>query len=392
MTRLARTASPAMTQWPTLAVYAALPTLGLVAGPSYAALVFGLGFVQLLGVICIARRLPVVDPALALLAVALVAMSWASVAWAIDPAHSRGAALQVTVIFAGVLVFLAATPLPDEKASDRLFLVLAAATVLGAAIIALDWSTGDRFQSLVMHRPGTDAATKYNRGIDYLVLIAWPQLAFAVWRRRWRQVVVVAASLVAVLVVGVSLAGQAAALAGIVVFALAIWLPRTATGLLAAGTVALAMGAPLGLRLLAIHRADLAAYLKGSGFERLEIWDPMTAHVLERPFLGWGIGDADTMPDAFLHNGHGVYPHNQWLELWVETGAIGAIIGLALALLTLRRIGRLAPPIRPYALAAFAAAVVISCVNFEVTTDSWWAALAASAWLFAALNHRIRAH
>jgi O-antigen ligase len=108
--------------------------------------------------------------------------------------------------------------------------------------------------------------------------------------------------------------------------------------------------------------------------------------------LGWGIGDANTIPNAYLHNGHGVYPHNQWLELWVEIGAIGAIIGLALALLTLRRIGRLAPPIRPYALAAFAAAVVISCVNFEVTTDSWWAALAASAWLFAALDHHIRAH
>ncbi len=118
----------------------------------------------------------------------------------------------------------------------------------------------------------------------------------------------------------------------------------------------------------------------------------MTAHVLERPLLGWGIGDADAIPNAYLHNGHGVYPHNQWLELWVETGAIGATIGLALALLVLRRISRLAPPIQPYALAAFAAAVFISCVNFEVTTNSWWAALAASAWLFTALDHHIRAH
>jgi O-antigen ligase len=381
-----------MTQWPTAVVYAALPTLGLVAGPSYAALIFSLGLVQLLGVICIERRIPAADPALALPAVAFAAISWASVAWAIDPAHSRGAALQATVIFAGVLVFLAATPLPDEKASDRLFLVLAAATVLGAAIIALDWSIGGRFQSLLMHRAAPDAATKYNRGIDYLVLIAWPQLAFAVWRRRWWQIAAVAASLVVVLVVGVSLAGQAAALAAICVLALAIWLPRTAACLLTAGMAVLALGSPLGLRLLATHRADLAAYLKGSGFERLEIWDPMTARVMERPLLGWGIGDANTIPNAYLHNGHGVYPHNQWLELWVEIGAIGAIIGLALALLTLRRIGRLAPPIRPYALAAFAAAVVISCVNFEVTTDSWWAALAASAWLFAALDHHIRAH
>ena len=225
-----------------------------------------------------------------------------------------------------------------------MFLVLATATALGAAIIAIDWAIGGRFQSLLMHRPALDAATKYNRGIDYLMLIAWPQLGFAAWRRRWWQVAALVASLVVVLVVGVSLAGQAAALIGFVVLALAIWLPRTAACLLAAGMAALALGSPLGLRLLATHRADLAAYLKGSGFERLEIWDPMTARVMERPLLGWGIGDADAIPHAYLHNGHGVYPHNQWLELWVETGAIGAALGLALALLTLRRIGGLAPP------------------------------------------------
>ncbi len=392
MTRLAHAPSPAMTQWPTLGVYAALPTVGLVAGPSYAALIFGLGFIQLLSVICIERRIPVADPALALLAVAFAVVSWATVAWAIQPAHSRGAALQVTVIFAGVMVFLAATPLPDAKAIDRLFLVLAAATVLGAAIIAIDWCIGEQFQSLVMQRPPHGVETKYNRGIDYLVLIAWPQLAFAVWQRRWRRVGVLTAALAVVLGVGVSLAAQAAALVGLIVLALAIWLPRIAAWLLAAGMAVLALGTPLGLRLLTTHRAELAAYLKYSGFERLEIWDPLTADVLERPLLGWGIGDADAIPHAYLQHGHSVYPHNQWLELWVETGAIGAAIALALALLTLRRISRLAPPIQPYALAAFASAVLISCVNFEVTTDSWWAALAAGAWLFTALDHHIRAH
>jgi O-antigen ligase len=225
-----------------------------------------------------------------------------------------------------------------------------------------------------MHRPAPGVATKYNRGIDYLVLITWAQLAFAACERRWWRVAVLAASLAVVLAVGVSLAGQAAALVGFVVLALALWLPRTAMFLLAGGMVVLALGTPFGLRLLTGHRADLAGYLKHSGFERLEIWDPMTAHVLERPLLGWGIGDADAIPNAYLQHGHSVYPHNQWLELWVETGAVGAVIGLALALLTLRRIGRVAPPIRPFACAAFAAAVVISCVNFEVTTDSWWAA------------------
>jgi exopolysaccharide production protein ExoQ len=89
-----------------------------------------------------------------------------------------------------------------------------------------------------------------------------------------------------------------------------------------------------------------------------------------------------------VQHGGALYPHNQWLELWIETGALGAAIGLVFALAVVRRIRRLAAPARPFAYAAFAAAVTESCVNFQVTTDSWWAALAASAYLLARLgNH-----
>ena len=68
----------------------------------------------------------------------------------------------------------------------------------------------------------------------------------------------------------------------------------------------------------------------------------------------------------------GIYPHNQWLELWVELGALGAALGLVFALLVLRRIGRLPEAIRPFAFAAFASAMTVASVDYEVVTDSWW--------------------
>ncbi|HLB99314.1 MAG TPA: hypothetical protein VJK90_16690, partial [Acetobacteraceae bacterium] len=80
------------------------------------------------------------------------------------------------------------------------------------------------------------------------------------------------------------------------------------------------------------------------------------------------------------------YPHNQWLELWVELGVPGAALGLAFALLLLHRIRRLPEPLRPFAYAAFAAAMSFASVEYEVVTDSWWCALAASAVLFAILG------
>ena len=88
-------------------------------------------------------------------------------------------------------------------------------------------------------------------------------------------------------------------------------------------------------------------------------------------------------------NGNNIYAHDQWLELWVETGAFGAALGLVFSILVLHRIRRTSPAVRPFAYAAFGAGVLISCVNFEVMTDSWWAAVAASGFLFATLEHAV---
>ena len=65
----------------------------------------------------------------------------------------------------------------------------------------------------------------------------------------------------------------------------------------------------------------------------------------------------DEMSHYVVQHGQGIYPHNQWLELWIETGALGAAIGLAFALLVVHRIQLLAVPLRPFAYAAFASAV-----------------------------------
>ena len=106
-----------------IAVFAALPTVGLVQGPSYAGLIYGLAVVQLVVGVCLLRQLPVIDRQLGLLAATFAGWCWASVAWSIDPARSAAAALQVTAILAGCLILLAGPRLTGE-AVDRLFHIL----------------------------------------------------------------------------------------------------------------------------------------------------------------------------------------------------------------------------------------------------------------------------
>ena len=384
--------------WLPVAVFAALPVVGLVAGPSYAGLIFGLGVVQFVHGVA-AGRLPLLsDRVLLGLAVAFAGLCWATTIWSIVPDRSLRGALQITGIFAASLVVLGNPP-PQERTADALFRSMQIAFALGAMIIAIDAATGYHLQSLLAGGQ-SKPPEKYNRGADALVLIAWPLLARVASRRDWPGVGVLAVSAVVVLVVGFSATGRIAALVGAVVLGASLLGRRCASIGLAIATAVLVAFTPLWCRVLAENRGLIASrflltpHLRQSGLHRLEIWDYMSARVFERPIFGWGLWSSKSLPippdelGRYLYaNAQGIYPHNQWLQLWVETGAVGAALALMLALVTLARTRRsLAPNLQPFAYAAFASALTISLANFEITTDSWWAALVASAYLFSLLG------
>jgi O-antigen ligase len=379
-------------QWAAIIVFAGLPTLGLAAGPSYSSMIIGLTALQLLTGLGAGRGLPPIDRPLAAIAGVFLLLCWASATWAIVPRESVRAALGVTGVLAALLVFLAGR-YDRPEVVETLFRVLLIAIVVGISVACLDMALGYPLESLISTKPGVQAATKYNRGFDYLVLIAWPVLAHAGWRRRWLAMCMLGLAMAVMLTLTLSLAARAAVGVGLVVLLLAWVTPRlTAIGL-AAGTAVYVAVLPVALHLVAERRAALAGHLKLSGVNRLEIWDYMTARVFEHPFRGWGLRNAtyvpihpDEMARYLYVEPHGVYPHNQWLELWLELGVLGAVLGLIFALLVLRRIRRLPDFVRPFGYAAFASGMTMASVNYEVVTDSWWCTLAATGLLFSILG------
>lgn len=366
----------------------ALPVLGLVAGPLYAALVFGLGGVLALHDGIRERRLPEVDRRLLALALAFAALCWASVLWSVAPGHSRHAALQITVILAGALIVLG-NRLPDERTCHTLFRALPFAIGLGVGVLCLDRALHQGWASWF-----SVDISKYSRGLDYLVLIAWPVLAWAVAGRRRGTAAAVAGLVVIALAAGISTTGVLALVAGVLLFGLALVLKDATAPVLFGALAPLAIALPFILRLFATSRRALDPYIKDSGLHRLEIWDYMSSRIMERPLSGWGVSGATAVPihpeelASYRWVGPGgIYPHNQWLELWLETGLPGVVLALAFVALVLFQIRRALPPaLRPFAFAAFGSALTISLFNFEFTTDSWWAALAASALLFKVLT------
>jgi O-antigen ligase len=367
--------------WARLLILAALPLAGLLVGPAYASVAWALGALGLLSWWLLRRKRPAWDRNLVTLAAAFCVLCFLGAAWSIAPQHTLRAAAQLAVILAASLIVIADRSMSPAVAA-RAFGAMSLALFLGVAVMCVDHVLHYPLERLLAARPPFPG-TKYNRGEDYLTLLLWPVLAFWMLQGRYSRALLVAAAVCVAAAVGVSTTARVTLPAGFCALVAAWVAPRATMRLLAWGSVAITLALPFLLRVLAADRWVVWHHLKQSGLHRLEIWDYMTARVFERPWLGWGFSTAKLVPirpaeqRAFVFvDPNGVYPHNQLLQLWLETGVAGVAIGLAFVLLVLRRIDRLPPRLYPFGCAAFAAAVAVSASSFELTTDSWWAALA----------------
>lgn len=374
-----------------IVVIGALPAVGLVAGPSYAALVFGLGGVQFVYTASTQRRIPQPDPTLVVFAAAFAGWCWVSAIWSMAPDRTLHGSLQLSAIFVGSLIFLS-NRLPSEEVADWVFRLLPVGLAVGVLILSADTFSGYKLQLLLGH--GHHSDTKYNRGLDYCVLIIWPMLAYSVRRSRWTAAAI-CGLMIAALAFGETSSGPAELAVGVAVFVVAVLLRDRTPVLLSAAVTAVVLPLPYLLQAFSPYRRLLVPYVKPSGIHRLEIWDYMSSHVLVHPFLGTGLLTSHLLrPTAeqahqYLYvpaDINGIYPHNQWIEMWTETGLVGVLLALGFSLLIIWRIHRCLPrDLQPFAYAAFASCLALSLVNFEVTTDSLWAAFAAVAFLFRAL-------
>ena len=370
-----------------VAVLALLPVVATLAGPAYAPVAFGTGAIRFLYRWTVDRRPPQLDPAWRALAAAFAGLCWASWGWSIAPDRTARGAAQVTAVLLAAIVVLAQPPLLAVTAR-RLLPAMAVAFAAAGGVLMVDAVAGYPLQ-FRLSGEAANAATKYNRGVAYALLLAWP-LFGRLWLAQARRfALTLLLGLGLMLGFSLGLTARLAAAAGVGVLVLARLLPRRIGPLLMLAVALFAALAPLLLRALSLWRGDLAAYLKPSGVARLEIWNYVTARVLERPWLGHGLWSAKALPiRAAELQGYawvttqGVYPHDQWLQLWVELGALGVLVAVAAALLTLAQVRWLQPELQPFAYAAFAAAVTLSLADFDLATDSWWAALTVCAWLF----------
>jgi exopolysaccharide production protein ExoQ len=330
---------------------------------------------------------------------ATAAIIWALVSglWALDAT----AALWTAARLAGIAVsaLIVADGLKDLDTGDRrpLSWALLAAFALAALLLGLESLSGGaahRWWLDWVGKPDDFETTVLNRAEAVLLLAAWPSalvLDRLGQRRHWAWAVAPIVVAVAVAMLGVSNSNQVAAAVAVVGAVLAWWtgpwLQRFLAGLLVAGVLAAPL---LPTTLLAPER--LTGYFDEnhySGLHRLYIWRFAAQRIGEAPILGWGLDASRRIPggDTKLSGGGNVmsvHPHNASLQVWLELGAVGAVLwALFLAGLWLRVASLPGRGERAAATGALLTGLVVAHLSFGIWQTWWLAALAQCGIIFA---------
>ncbi|MEJ0059342.1 MAG: O-antigen ligase family protein [Terricaulis sp.] len=327
----------------------------------------------------------------------LAFLGWAilSTAWTSYSDHGQAIRLAFTALPG--LIFVAGTS-ADER--TRRF---ARAAGVAAVIVLLAMLALEALADMPLNRANQpDADTERlvrnpGRGVTVLVTLIWGALGALMLRGGvWRY------ALCGALLIGAGLLStqfdMSANLLGLVfgfaMFSLALATPRVTIGLVIGGLTLWLLAAPFIAPLLSRDPA-LVALLPDSWAVRVEIWKFAAHEIMENPLLGYGLDASRAYTDTIVVRGQTVsalplHPHSASLQIWLETGVVGALLAAA-ALITgaialIRALGtqRIAAAAACGALGSIG---LIANVSYGAWQEWWVATALAAAALVAAVRH-----
>jgi O-antigen ligase len=243
---------------------------------------------------------------------------------------------------------------------------------------------------------GVNVAAYAKNGVVAAILVFFPAAGWMWSNGRRLTAMLFAIPLVAVAIWTGSHTAMAALVIGLCAAIAGAMLPRLfrwAAGLtvLFVVTAPLIFSALLGALPLAPD-AGWSARLPASFVGRLVIWEFAVEKIAERPLIGYGLDASRNLPggnvkvDVTYTDSDGyerlrfrdfrmpLHPHNQVLQIWIELGAVGALLLAGFLAALLAAICRLAPADRAVAAGSFYAAFTFACSSFGAW-QNWWLGL-----------------
>jgi O-antigen ligase len=320
--------------------------------------------------------------------VAFIVWCALSLIWDINPGSGARKLVDIALAAASLLALLALAGRLTTEQSRRLSWALVGGMLAGLLLLAIETLFDFPLYRAVMGNSAKLAdLVEAKRSTDALPLLVWPAcLALARLGRPWlgALLAVVFAFASVKLTASSATLGMAVSLVVLAAcFVSTLWGRR----FLAAATM-LAFALILPVSILAYdHGGATARWIKHSGQHRVEIWHFAAERTLERPLFGWGFNASRYVPNGnevsqFLPPGQSLiplHPHDAFLQVWLEIGAVGTIIVAGILLLGLKAVGQWPAAVARFTLPGYAAGLVIAGLAFGIWQSWWMATLAFSA-------------
>lgn len=228
--------------------------------------------------------------------------------------------------------------------------------------------------------------SRLNRAATSLAMLTWPLAAttFLNPNRPWSR----AASLAVapVVLVTESATAQIAILVGCLFVCVARLHFVLARRLLLVATLLGISVAPLIAHELYEQGVTDWKILPPSAQHRIYIWNFVSDRIAEREAFGWGFDASRNIPNFgvpdFWENGGDVvplHPHNAALQVWLELGAAGTVIVLAVLVLLWIRMDALPDPARIAAHGLYVTTLSAAMTGYGIWQSQWIAAILAVA-------------
>lgn len=349
-------------------------------------------------------------------------VSWGALSaiWAAAPADTlRSVAGFTILIAAGLMLISWARTVPlSANAVNATLDGLRAGLVLGLIVYAFEGISGGWFTRLTHGfswqdiiddlAGGTSVRSYFINGTAILSLLLWPAVASPMSGGR----ALFAPVLVGLTVIATAVFGSDSGLIALALGALC-WSAAMRWGARATRAVAVLFAIVMLTTPYLLHRAmhapeidrlvvEMQESMPSSALLRLYIWKFTTERIAERPILGWGFNSARSIPgggDKFvIRDGGGrfrfsefnlpLHPHNQILQIWLELGALGALIVAAVGACLIDRLGQWEPRLRACGLALIGTAIVYDSLSFGAWQSWWIATVLIASVLLAAVRSR----
>ncbi len=340
------------------------------------------------------RSFPVLSRPFAIVFAFVVAWGLASSLWSITPKDSAYLSLPLGATFLSGLVLMALAK--DLRPHERRFFetALISGAVFGFALLAFEVLTPLLLTRLLYKiRFGVELTLNYTSdnffktAVAVTALMTWPVLNIFLKRKKYFICVLITVAVLALMITSEALSAFTGFLIGLASVGAAWVLRRNATIIFATLLGLAVVMAPLIPPLIPDTKelSEMAPNLPDSVFPRVFIWHNASRVIAEQPVLGKGLDTARAISSAAqTHTFFGqkgsprkmeaipLHPHNGVLQIWLELGAVGAVLLAVFFIMVIRRIGRAARwSDRAAGYGVFFTGLAIASFSYGIW-QSWW--------------------